>query len=133
VVLGKLLFDVPVPGRLGSLVLLLLLGGLAFAALGLAVTTAVRSAEGSSAAVNAIYLPMTFLSGSFFSPDSFPRFLEVIAEILPLTYFIELAREIIVDGDELWHHGGDVAIVAAWGALGALVAARRFRWEPRER
>jgi ABC-2 type transport system permease protein len=133
VALARLLFDVPVPSRLFSLALLLLLGGLAFSALGLAVTTAVRSAEGSSAAINAIYLPMTFLSGSFFSQESFPRFLQVIAELFPLTYFIELAREVVVDGDELWQHAGPVAIVAAWGAFGALVTARRFRWEPHER
>ena len=45
----------------------------------------IRSAEGSSAVVNAIYLPVTFISGSFFSPDSFPPVLQAIAEVLPLS------------------------------------------------
>ena len=65
--LGRVLFDIPFPDRWLSLVLTLLLGGLAFAALGLGLTGVIKSAEGSSAVVNAIYLPMAFISGSFFS------------------------------------------------------------------
>ena len=56
--------------RVVSLVLALLLGTLSFAALGLALTGFIRSGEGSSAVVNAIYLPMAFLSGSFWSPHT---------------------------------------------------------------
>jgi ABC-2 type transport system permease protein len=132
VVLARVVFGAPLPRRVFSLVLLVVLGALAFAALGLAVTTFVRSAQGSSAVVNAIYLPMAFISGSFFSVDSFPRFIEVIAQVLPLTYFIELARDVIIHDRAIWDRPGAVAVVAAWGILGALVAMRHFRWEPRE-
>ena len=130
--LGKALFDVPFPARWVSLVLTLLLGALAFAAMGLGLTVAIRSAEGASAAVNAIYLPMVFISGSFFSPHSFPQFLRAIADVLPLTYFIRLTRDVMLHGDEFWDHGGDIAVIAAWGAAGAAVALTRFRWSPSE-
>ncbi len=132
IVLGRLLFDVGFPGRVFSLVLALLLGALAFAALGLAVTAVVRSAEGSSAVVNAMYLPMAFISGSFFSPHSFPKFLRVIADVLPLTYFIRLVRDVMLRGHEIWDRPGAVAVVAAWGVVGVAGALRGFRWEPRE-
>jgi len=33
--------------------------------------------------------------------------------------------------DEIGFAWGDLAILALWGALGAFVAVRRFRWEPR--
>lgn len=128
--LGRALFDIPFPERWLSLVLSLLLGALAFAAMGLGLTALIRSAEGSSAAVNAIYLPMSFISGSFFSPASFPSFLEAIADVLPLTYFIRLVRDVLVGGDQLWQHWGDVGVVAAWGLAGAIGALLRFRWEP---
>src|SRR5439155_8546328 len=72
VVIGRLLFSVHVPERLLSLVVVLLLGAAAFAALGLGVTALVRSAEGSSAVINAVYLPMSILSGTFFSTKSYP-------------------------------------------------------------
>jgi ABC-2 type transport system permease protein len=130
--LGRGLFDVPFPPRWLSLVLTLLLGALAFAAMGLALTVAIRSAEGASAVVNAIYLPMAFISGAFFSPHSFPQFLRAIADVLPLTYFIRLTRDVMLHGDEFWQHGGDIAVVAAWGAVGAVVALTRFRWGPSE-
>lgn len=133
VVLGRVLFGVPFPDRWLSLALALLLGGLAFAAMGLAFTAAVRSAEGSSAVVNAVYLPMAFISGSFFSPHSFPGFLEAIANVLPLTYFIRLMRDVLLQGDGIWSSWESVAVVAGWGLAGVVAAARWFRWEPRER
>ena len=132
VALARLLFDVPVPDRIFSLALLIALGALVFSGLGLALTSVVRSASGSSAVVNAVYLPMAFISGSFFSPHSFPTFLRVIADVLPLTYFIRLSRDIVLNGQEIWDHPGWVGVLVAWGAFGAFVAIRNFRWTPRE-
>jgi ABC-2 type transport system permease protein len=131
-VLAKALFDVPFPSRVFSLVLALALGTLAFAAMALGLTTAIRSAEGSSAVVNAVYLPMAFISGSFWSPHAYPRFLEVIADVLPLTYFIRMMRDIVLRHTEVWNEGTAVGVVAAWGAVGLVFAVRRFRWEPRD-
>jgi ABC-2 type transport system permease protein len=132
ILLGRILFGIHLPHRVGSLVLVLLLGAISFAALGIALTSVIRSDEGSSAVVNAIYLPMSFISGSFFSPHSFPRFLRAIADVLPLTYFIRLVRDVLLHGHEIWDRPGAVAVVAAWGAVGALAALRGFRWSPRE-
>ena len=132
IVFAKVLFDVSFPARWLSVALSLLFGALAFAAMGVAVTTFIRSAEGSSAVVNAIYLPVAFLAGSFWSPHAYPRFLEVIAEVLPLTYFIRLMKDVLLHGEQIWTDWTDVAVIAAWGLAGLLVAVRRFRWEPRE-
>ena len=115
-----------------SLALALLLGIAAFTALGLALTTLIRAAEGASAVVNAAYLPASFISGAFFSSHSFPAFLRAIADVLPLVYVIRLVRDVMLRGAEIWQRPGAVAVVAAWGAAGAVLAARRFRWEPRE-
>jgi len=131
-VLARVLFGVPFPTRVFSLILALALGTLAFASMGLGLTTAIRSAEGSSAVVNAVYLPMAFISGSFWSPHAYPRFLEVIADVLPLTYFIRLMRDIVLKHMEIWNEGTAVGVVAAWGAVGLFFAVRKFRWEPRD-
>jgi ABC-2 type transport system permease protein len=132
VALARGLFGVPLPSKVLSLVLALLLGAFAFAAMGIGLATAIRSAEGSSAVVNAVYLPMGFISGSFWSPHAYPRFLEVIADILPLTYFIRMTRDIVLHNTEIWNEGTAVGVIAAWGAVGLFFALRRFRWEPRE-
>jgi ABC-2 type transport system permease protein len=133
IAIGRLGFDTPLPERFLSLAVVLLLGAASFAAMGVGLSGLVRSAEGASAVVNAIYLPVSFISGAFFSPESFPAFLEAIANVLPLTYFIELVRDVMLHGSQIWDEPTAVAVIAAWGAVGLVAAIRSFRWEPRER
>jgi ABC-2 type transport system permease protein len=132
VLIGRFLLDADWPASPASFVVALVIGAASFAALGLAVTTVVRTGEGSSAVVNAIYLPMAFISGAFFSPRDLPRFLEVLSEALPLTYLLRLIRSTFIEGETLASSPGAIAAVLVWGLLGLVVAGRMFRWEPRE-
>ena len=132
ILLGRVLFAIPAPDRIGSLVLALLLGAVAFCGLGIGLTAVIKSAEGASAVVNAIYLPMAFISGAFFSPHSYPAFLRAIAAVLPLTYFLRLVRNVMLHGHEIWSQGTNVAVLSASGIGGLLVAVRSFHWEPTE-
>ena len=61
-----------------------------------------------------------------------PRVLRAIADVLPLTYFLRLVRNVMLHGHEIWSQGTNVAVVAAWGILGVIIALRAFRWEPHE-
>ena len=131
-VLGRLFFSIGFPGRPLSLALALILGAVAFCGLGIGLTAVIKSAEGASAVVNAIYLPMAFICGAFFSPHSYPAFLRAIAAVLPLTYFLRLIRNVMLHGHEIWSQGTNVAVLVAWGVGGLLVAVRAFRWEPTE-
>jgi ABC-2 type transport system permease protein len=133
IALGRFAFDVPLAGSLLSLVLVLLVGAGSFAALGVGLTALIRSAEGSSAVVNALYLPLSFISGAFFSEDTFPEVLQKLAAILPLSHLIQLARDVMVSGDAVWDHLDHAAVIATWGLAGLIVSIRGFRWEPRER
>jgi ABC-2 type transport system permease protein len=131
--IGRFGFDVPFPDSILSLAVVLLVGAAAFAALGIGLTALIRSAEGSSAVVNALYLPLSFISGAFFSEDTFPEVLQALAAALPLSHLIELVRDVMVFGDNVWDHPGDLAVIFGWGIAGLVVAVRGFRWEPRER
>jgi ABC-2 type transport system permease protein len=131
--LGRFAYDVPLPDSLLSLVLVVLLGAASFAALGIGLTAVIRSAEGSSAVVNALYLPLSFISGAFFSEDTFPEVLQKLAAFLPLSHLIRLTRDVMVYDDSIWDHLDNAAVVAAWGVVGLAVAIRGFRWEPVER
>jgi ABC-2 type transport system permease protein len=130
--IGRYLLDAEWPAAPGSFAAAILFGAAAFAALGIAVTVFVRSAEGSSAVVNAIYLPMAFISGAFFSTREMPAFLEAISEVLPLTYLLRLLRATFIEGEGLPGSAGPLLAVAGWGLAGLAIAIRRFRWEPRE-
>jgi ABC-2 type transport system permease protein len=133
IVLARTIFDVAVPTRLLSLVFVLFVGAASFTALGVGVSTLVRTAEGASAVINAIYLPAAFIAGAFFSTDGFPEVLQWIADVLPLSHFIAAVRDVVIGNEHAWSEAGNLVVVAAWGLVGAVLAARRFRWEPRER
>jgi ABC-2 type transport system permease protein len=133
IVLARTIFDVAIPSRLLSLVVVLFVGAASFTALGIGVSTLVRTAEGASAVINAIYLPAAFIAGAFFSTDAFPQILQWMADVLPLSHFIAAVRDVVIDDEHAWSEAANLAVVAAWGLVGAVVAARRFRWEPRER
>jgi ABC-2 type transport system permease protein len=133
VVLARLAYHVGIPDHLGSLVLSLLLGAAAFTALGIALSAAIRSAEGSSAVVNLIVLPAAFLSGAFGPTKHYPHILRSIADALPLTYLIKLVRGAIVFDRPIWHEPGAIGAVAGWGLAGLVLAVWAFRWEPTER
>jgi ABC-2 type transport system permease protein len=132
ILLGRILFGIGAPDKPLSLALALLLGAVSFCGLGIGVTALIRSAEGASAVVNAIYLPMSFIAGAFFSPRHFPSVLQAIADVLPLTYFLRLVRNVMLHGQDIWSQGTNVAVLAAWGVAGVIVALRAFRWEPHE-
>jgi ABC-2 type transport system permease protein len=132
-VLGSVVFDASAPGNWLGLSGAVVLGVAAFAGLGVGAAALIRSADGVSAVVNVITLPMAFLSGAFGPTDEYPAFLQAVADVLPLTYYIDLVNRVYLEGDSLLSDPGAIAVVAAWGAAGLAVAVRRFSWMPRER
>jgi ABC-2 type transport system permease protein len=131
--LGSLGFGASMPenplGFAGAIVL----GVACFAGMGVGAASLIRSAEGVSAVVNVIVLPMAFLSGSFGPRNEYPAFLQAIADVLPLTYFLDIVDGVYLDGESLFADPGALAITAAWGLAGLVVALRWFGWVPRDR
>ena len=112
---------------------MLVLGALCFAAMGIGVTGLVRSAEGSSAVINAIYLPMAIISGTFFTPKSYPEFLRVIAAD-PAADALHAAdpRRDGARPAPLVGHDGDRGRRSPGASIGLVGAMRGFRWQPVE-
>jgi ABC-2 type transport system permease protein len=133
VALGRLAFGASPPENALGLAGAVVLGALAFAGLGVGAAALIRSAEGVSAVVNVIVLPMAFLSGSFGPTTDFPAFLQAVADVLPLTYFLDVVEGVYLRGDSLFADPGALAVVVAWGVAGLVVALARFGWMPRER
>ena len=129
--LGRALYSTPFPADIASLIAAIVVGSAVFATLGTATASVIRSAEGSSAVVNSILLPMAFLSGSFGETRHLPAFLRAIADVLPLKYFIDLVNAVYLRGHAIWTRPEDLAVLAAWGAAGLVFTIFKFRWEPR--
>ena len=122
---GRLAYGVPLPDRWGLLLLVLLIGGASFAALGLALATLIPNTDAADAMVFGTVLPLLFISGVF---DQVPQgsVLDRIADIFPVSHLfnVALATTGASSADPYPH----LAIVALWGAAGAIIAAKRFRW-----
>lgn len=129
--IGRAVFGTPFPDRMGSIALMVVLGTLCFAAMGVGLSGLIRSGEGSSAVVNLIVLPMSFLTGAFGPTRHYPHFLRVIGDALPLKYLVDLSNAIYLHGQSFWSQGTAIGVLAAWGAAGVVVAALKFGWEPR--
>ena len=132
-VLGRLFYDWHLPEQWPSLFAAFLLGALCFAGMGFGAASLIRSGEGASAVVNVVILPMTFLSGGFGPTTDYPSVLQAIADVLPLTYLVDIVQGVVYDGTPIWEQPTAVAVLLAWGLAGTLIAVRYFSWEPRER
>jgi ABC-2 type transport system permease protein len=107
-------------------------GGISFAALGLATTAIVPNADAAPAVVNAIILPLLFVSGVFIPIDSTsPAWIRAVGSIFPVKHFTDAMRAGFYGSPFAfeWH---DVLILAAWGLAGLILAVRFFSWEPRK-
>jgi ABC-2 type transport system permease protein len=131
--LGGLAFGASMPENEVGFAGAVVLGCLGFAGIGVGAAALIRSAEGVSAVVNVAVLPMAFLSGSFGPTADYPGFLQAIADVLPLKYFLDIVNGVYLDGDSLFADPTALAVVGAWGAAGLAVALRWFSWVPRER
>ena len=131
--LGRAFYGTPFPSDIASFVATIVIGAAVFAALGTATASVIRSAEGSSAVVNFILLPMAFLSGAFGPTRGYPAVLRAIGDVLPLTYFVKLVDAVYLHGQALWTQPEALAVLAAWGLAGLVFTIFKFRWEPRGR
>jgi ABC-2 type transport system permease protein len=103
------------------------LGVICFAALGVAFSHIIPNEEAAPAYTNAVFLPVIFISGVFYSTDDLPDALTAIAEVLPLKHLIDGLSEAIVGGGS--DIGTAAVVVAAWAAAALVLAVRFFKWE----
>ena len=123
-----LVFGVPLRGSLTQLAALCLLSSLSFSALGLLISSRVRTIEAVSGLMNFVMLPMWVLSGIFFSAERFPNAVQPFIRVLPLTAVIEALRGNMLQGLPLAQMHWQLAVMMGWLILGFLTALRLFRW-----
>ena len=129
--LAKLVFGLEVRGNLLLVLLVILIGALAFLAIGFAISGFARNAEAAASYANLVTFPMLFLSGVFFSIESAPAWLQPITRVLPLAYLVDALREPMTRGRGLAEIWGDLAVLALTFVVAMAVAVRFFRWDAR--
>ena len=129
VLIGHFVYDLPWPRDWLELVVFTAVGVAAFASLGVAFSHAIPNYDAAPAYVNAVFLPLIFISGTFYSTDDLPSVVDGIATALPLKHAIDGLRDAVVVGDGLGSELGALLALAAWAAAGIILAVRYFRWE----
>jgi ABC-2 type transport system permease protein len=129
VLFAWLAFGVKVQGSLLALTLVVTLGTMVFAGMGLLASARARTIEGVSGILNLVMLPMFVLSGVFFSASRYPDAVQPFVQALPLTALNDALRAIYNDGAPFSGYAGELAILAAWMVLAFVLSLRLFRWQ----
>jgi ABC-2 type transport system permease protein len=114
-----------------ELVVFVALGVVCFASLGVALSHAIPNFDSAPAYVNAVFLPVIFISGVFYDADNAPKVLRDVAEVLPLKHVIDGLSGAMVTGRGLGDNAVAVLVVALWAAAGIVLAIRGFSWDAR--
>jgi ABC-2 type transport system permease protein len=129
VAVGALIFGVKISGSLVLVGALVVLGSLAFIALGYVIASFAKTEESANGMTSVVQFPLMFLSGTFFPIDAMPDFLRSIALLLPLTYLSDGLRQTMVGGAAFMPLWVCFAVLAGFLALCLAISARFFRWQ----
>jgi len=129
VLAGRVFFGIGWPAQWDELIVFVLVGVVCFAALGVSFAHVIPNFESTAAYVNAVFLPVVFVSFFVFENKSAPAFLRNIAEALPLNPLINGLYGAMVTGTDLAHNLDALAVIALWGVFGIYFAVRGFSWE----
>jgi ABC-2 type transport system permease protein len=129
IAIGHLLYSVPWPHDWLELIVFVVFGVVAFSSLGIAMAQLIPNFDSAAAYVNAVFLPMIFISGTFYESKHLPAVLDAIARVLPLRHVIDGLRGAILPNSGLTNHVEALVVLAVWCAGGIFLAVRYFRWE----
>lgn len=123
----RFLFQVPINGNLYLLLALNLLFMIAALGIGLFISTVARTQAQAMQMAFLVMLPSVLLSGFMFPRESMPKIIWALTHLIPLTFFIEILRAIIVRGAGWSAVWDKAAALAIFGLLVTVLAAIRFR------
>ncbi|MDY6793880.1 MAG: ABC transporter permease [Actinomycetota bacterium] len=128
-VVGASVFNVKINGNIFYMAMAVIVGALSFVSLGFMISSLAGTSKSAMLAANAVAMPMMFLSGVFFSIEWVPTALKVIARMLPLYYFGDALREVMIGAASLADIWLDMVVLLAFGLVCFALAVRFFRWE----
>jgi ABC-2 type transport system permease protein len=129
---GKVAYGVDLPAAsLPAVAITGLAGAATFSILGYALASIIGSADAAQPMVQAITLPLYFISGVFVPNANLPSWLQRVGQAFPVEHLadgLHTALNPVMQGTTIaW---GDLGVLALWAGVGLVVAVRRFSWVP---
>lgn len=112
-----------------DIVIISMIGLVAFLGFGYFIAGLSNDENSASPLTNLVTLPQFLLSGTFFSTENFPSWVQPIANNLPLSYFNQSLRKVTTEGGTLIETWPYLLGLIIWGAVMYILAARTFKWE----
>lgn len=126
---GVFLWGVPFRGSLLAALVLIVVGGWVFTAIGCLLACRARTTETIGGLMNAVQLPMWILGGTFFANEGLEGPMRWAAESMPLTHVNRALRDVMLEPGTLVDVWAPVAALAVTGVLCFTLAMRWFRWQ----
>ncbi len=131
--IGRIAYGVHLPGStLPAFVLAVVVGAASFCCLAFAVSSFIRNEDSAQPIIQAVILPLYFISGVFVPKSQLSSTLTDIAHVFPVSHLNDAlfkAFDPATTGSGI--AVGHILLLAAWGAAGLVVALWRFSWSPR--
>lgn len=131
--LARMVYHMPLPRNLLSLVVFVSIGVVAFRSMGMIVAAVVNSMQEAGILSQVLFMPMLFMSGATFPVSIMPVWVQIIAQFLPATYVYEGMMSIMVAGESLARNLVPVAALFITLAVALFVGIKLFRWEKEEK
>jgi ABC-2 type transport system permease protein len=124
---GSLIFHVPINGSLSLLLLLSALFLVTTLGIGLFISTVANTQQEAMLTTMFTIMPSIFLSGFFFPLAAMPQILQIISYVVPLRYFLIIARGIVLKGVGVEAIYPEVIALSIFAVVIMSAAAIRFR------
>jgi ABC-2 type transport system permease protein len=131
-VFARTIFHVTHFGDLFATFILVSIGNIAFASLGLVVASVTNTMQETQVINQLIWLPLIFLSGATFPLAFLPQVVQKISLFLPATYLVQGLSRTIFGSAHIWDHNVLISLgsLVCWAVLTFFLSAQLFRWEP---
>jgi ABC-2 type transport system permease protein len=129
---GRLAYGVRLPtSTLPGVAVTAVVGSITFCVLGYALSTVIHSEDAAQPMVQAIMLPLYFISGIFVPNITLPSWLKHVAQVFPVEHLADgLHRAYAPHVHGVGIIWSDIGVMALWAAVGLAIALRRFSWLP---
>ncbi len=127
---ARVIFHVANLGDLLSLSVLVTVGTVAFASLGLVVASVTNTMQETQVLNQLLWLPLIFLSGATLPIAYLPKVAQGVAVFLPATYLVTGLQNAMYSSFPVWKLLTQILSLFFWTVLTFFVAAQLFRWEP---
>jgi len=130
ILFARIFFHVTNLGNLAGVFILITVGTVSFASLGLVVASVTNTMQETQVLNQLLWLPLIFLSGATIPLSYMPTVAQRAGLFLPATYLVNSLQQSIVNGVSIWSRHTEFISLICWGMLTFFLSAQLFRWEP---